>query len=1107
MNRGVSLMGQYQYQDAVTAFEEAHALQPDLAPAAINLAIARFNRGEKEQGDIERAGALLDEVLAREPDNLRALYFKAIVLQHVGDTEAAVPLLNRVVQQAPEDGAAWYLLGLCKQRLDQPAEAELLQAVAHRPYLYSAWYKLFQVAVAAKDADQAKVYMEQFKALRESPLGESIELPQYNQMGELALVQPLPGPGAPVLPRRYRTGPPQVLGELLGQGRTGIAAADFNQDGRADLLVTDAGRLRLLLAGEGSGFSALSAPSVLNRISNAVGCAIGDFDNDEVADIFVPCAGPDALFRGHGDGTFTDVTEGAGVAGGGQASSLALFLDADHDADLDLFVGGNGGRCRLFRNNADGTFTDIAGQAGLACEGERIVAVLPGDLDGDRDADLVLLASTKPARVFLNELLGHFRELPDALDPNQGFNRLMGAALLDADGDRRSDLLLADTVVPLDPAMVKRLGLGADHELGRGLTLRGGAGGGRFVMRPPIAGWSAVDAIDQMGLSFPLCADLDLDGDPDLALFAKQTYLLVNDGTGHFAVERAAWTDAGTWLRGLALQDLDGDLIPDLVASLPQPDGPARLLLFPGRLDPAPNAVAIALTGVRGRDGRTRSPATGFGARLTLRAGLREQTRVYTGLNGGPDQSWLPEVFGLGDATNADYLEILWPDGVAQVERDLTAGATRKFAELQRKISSCPVLFAWNGERFGFVTDFAGVGGLGYFAAPGAYSRPQIEEHVKLEPGQLVPQDGAYELRITEPMEEVAYVDRLELLAIDHPAGAGVFPDERLALTGPQPTHDLLVVEERWFPLRATAPDGSDCATALREVDRRYAHEPRLDRRFIGFCEPHSVELDFGDQLTGLQPEERVFLFINGHIEFPYSSTVYAASQAGVSWESIRLEGAGAAGAWRTIVPDAGVPGGMARTFTVDLTGRLDGVRRLRLTTRMEIGYDQIFIARDAGREQVTVHRLSPAAADFRRGGFALEHSPDGRLPWIYDYERSEPTAPFHIQRGPYTRYGPVTELLEEFDDRYVMVGPGDEIAVRFDATRLSPPASGRVRSFVLVSHAYCKDMDLYTATPETVEPLPFRGMSRYPYPPSEHFPDTPATRRWMEAYNTRRVE
>ena len=1225
VNHGVGLMGHYQYGDAAKAFEKALALQPELTTAQINLAIALFNRGEKEKGDIERSGSLLDEVLAREPDNLRALYFQAIVFQHIGNTEAAIPLLEQVVEKRPDDGAAWYLLGLCKQRLNQPAEAELLKAVEHRPYLYSAWYKLFQVAVAAKEADKAKGYMEKFKVLRESPLGESIELPQYNQMGDLALVQPLP---ASVLPaageRHYSAGELKVLTTLSGKGRTGVAAADFNRDGAADLLVVDGGSLKLLL-GDGTGeFTDATAASGLTAATNAMACAIGDFDNDEVADVFLPCAGPDFLFQGKGDGTFTNVTQAAGVGGGSQSSSVALFLDADHDADLDIFVGSDGGRCRLFRNNADGTFLDIAEEAGVTCEGDKVVAVLPGDLDGDRDADLVVLREAFRPRVFLNELLGVYREFSGLLkSPHSAWNSA-GAALQDFDGDKLCDLLVVEPIIFMDETMMKRMGLDLNGDPYRGVSLWGGEGRGRFNRLPPLGRWAELDAQGQGGLGFPLVADVELDGDIDIALFGERTFLLTNDGAGHFQVQESVWSQPGPWTEGLALVDLNGDKVPDLVASVPHKGRPSDLTLAPGRVAPSPNAVAVTLTGVRGRDGRTRSPATGFGAKLTLRAGLHEQTRLYTGLNGGPDQSWLPEVFGLGGATNADYLHILWPDGVAQVEMDLAAGTIHKFSELQRKISSCPVLFAWNGERFGFVTDFAGVGGLGYFAAPGECSQPQIEEHVKIEPDQLVPKDGAYELRITEPMEEVAYVDRLELLVIDHPADWSVFPDERLAITGPKPTHDLLVVRERLFPVRATSPDGADCTANLREVDRHYAYEPKLDRRFIGFCEPHTLELDFGDQLADLDHDERVFLFINGFIEYPYSSTVYGASQAGVGWESIRIDASwespesddtssrSAAGSktsrstaeghttpaetlthvvstavggagfqpavsrvsspqpvgdfgrpadkevgdtagripalqaiarsaqtghdisglassspssplrrvpgtqprsdsegtqWRTIVPDAGVPGGMARMFTVALTGKLAGARKLRLTTNLEVCYDQIFVARDTGGDAVRTRRLMPQSADFRRVGFALEYSPDGRLPLIYDYERSEPTAPFHVQRGPYTRYGEVKELLQDFDDRYVMVGPGDEIAVRFDAAGLGEPEAGMVRSFILVSHAYCKDMDLYTATPETVEPLPFREMSRYPYPATEAFPETPELRAWQEAYNTRRVE
>ena len=96
--------------------------------------------------------------------------------------------------------------------------------------------------------------------------------------------------------------------------------------------------------------------------------------------------------------------------------------------------------------------------------------------------------------------------------------------------------------------------------------------------------------------------------------------------------------------------------------------------------------------------------------------------------------------------------------------------------------------------------------------------------------------------------------------------------------------------------------------------------------------------------------------------------------------------------------------------------------------------------------------------------------------------------------------------LLADFDDRYAILAPGDEIAAAFDARVLPLPAAGEVRSFILISHAYCKDMDLYTAEPDTIAPLPFRSMSAYPYPAGQHYPDEPQLQQYRQQFNTRLV-
>ena len=1093
MNRGVSLMGQYLYGDAVKAFEEVVKKAPELLEGRINLAIALFNRNRQE--DLAAAEELLDSVLEKDPANLRALYFRAIVLQHVGKAEEAVPALLAVLKQRPEDGAVWYLLALCKQRVGQPAEKEFLKAVEYRPYLFSAYYQLYQTAMRAGQELQARQYLDRFKTLRESPLGESLEFPQYNQMGDLALALPISVARIPpVSASQYRLGAPQIAftgpavqmtpGDTPPTAFGGAAAGDFNRDGWPDLVapIQPPGQLVFLQGIKGS-FTDATASSGLEQPTNALSCAIGDFDNDDLPDLCVIGTTGPRLFRGSGKGKFTDVTSAAGLGESVSGSTSALFLDADHDGDLDLFICGRDAN-QLWNNNGNGAFTNIAAQAGVACVKGGSVQVLAGDVDGDRDTDLVILRENGPVRLFLNELLGNYRELEV---PSSDLRGDAGGTLQDMNGDGLPDLVLLGGGPPR-----LRLWLGDGH--------------GHFQASEALAGVSR--SLESWGsLKGFRVVDVDLDGDLDIVCGSSKVHLLLNDGQGRFVLPAQIWapSKAGS-LAGFESFDLTGDYIPDLVTI---ESGPSqRLTLSAGELLPPSTALAIQLSGIRGRDGRTRSPASGYGAKATARAGLHEQTLFYTGQSGGVNQSGLPLVLGLGGVAKADYLQLNWPDGVAQVEMAIASGQTHQIAELQRKISSCPVLFAWDGTRFAFVTDFAGVGGLGYYQAPGVSAPPQVEEHVKLEPGQLKPRAGFYELRVTEPMEESAYIDRLELLAIDHPTGTSVFPDERLAIEGPQPTHQLLLVTHPIFPARALDPSGWDCTDNLARVDRVYAYEPSLDRRYVGFCQRHTLELDFADRLSQLNAADSVYLFIRGYIEYPYSQTVYAASQSKVGWQPISIDAQDAAGEWRTIVPDGGAPGGMDRMMTIDLTRNLpQRTNKLRLTSNLEIFYDQIFVAQAARSNLMTVRTVPLHQATVRYLGFPREYSPDGRLPLIYDYELCDTTAPFHRLKGAYTRYGPVEELLQDFDDRYALLGPGDELALRFDSSTLPPTPVDCVRSFVMVSHAYCKDMDLYTATPKALEPLPFKAMSRYPYPSTEQYPATEANRHFQQTYNTRLIE
>jgi hypothetical protein len=212
---------------------------------------------------------------------------------------------------------------------------------------------------------------------------------------------------------------------------------------------------------------------------------------------------------------------------------------------------------------------------------------------------------------------------------------------------------------------------------------------------------------------------------------------------------------------------------------------------------------------------------------------------------------------------------------------------------------------------------------------------------------------------------------------------------------------------------------------------------------------------------------------------------------------------------WRTIVDDIGIPVGRPQTIVVDLRGRVppaSGPAEVRIVTNMRIYWDQVQVGALADARSVHVDRLDPSTAQLRSRGFSHERSPDGRQPVVYDYDRVGTESPWKTMPGRYTREGDVRPLVAQVDDQFVIARPGDEIALSFDATAIGPPPAGTRRTMLLYADGFSKEMDVNSASPDGVEPLPFHGMTRYPYATPEHYPDTPELLRYQREYNTRIV-
>src|SRR6185436_13290426 len=243
------------------------------------------------------------------------------------------------------------------------------------------------------------------------------------------------------------------------------------------------------------------------------------------------------------------------------------------------------------------------------------------------------------------------------------------------------------------------------------------------------------------------------------------------------------------------------------------------------------------------------------GALVEIRAGSAYQRKPYRGV---------PLHFGLGGRTEVDTVRITWPNGLIQNEMKKAAGALTgvlSFREAPRLSGSCPMIFTWNGRSFEFITDVLGVAPLGASAGDGTYFPVDHDEYVQIRGESLAPVDGRYEVRITEELREVSYLDQIRLFAVDHREDVEIFTNDKFK-SPPFPEFRLFGVREKIRPVRAGDGHGTDVRERLLARDRIYPDSFR--RNAAGIAELHSLDLDFGDAA----PDGRAILVLSGWVDW-----------------------------------------------------------------------------------------------------------------------------------------------------------------------------------------------------------------------------------------------
>ncbi len=733
-----------------------------------------------------------------------------------------------------------------------------------------------------------------------------------------------------------------------------------------------------------------------------------------------------------------------------------VLVDFDHDSNLDVILASQQGIVALLaRGNM--TFADATSYSRMPPADHPFTSLLP--VDWDRDADIDILATAPEGGLvgyLENKRHGNFSWV--VLDKE--FDTLKGStslSLLDCDGNASWDLIGNGAI---------GFQLIQTHSSPTGIPR---------AMRASQAGDIKFDGLTLW--------DYDNDGFQD-ALVWSDDGLLVYRGSddGTFTIAASVFGDTPVAIRKCDVADFDADGDQDVAVLTKQ-----GITLYSNEGGSLNHWLEIRTLGLV--DNKGKSNHNGIGGLIEIKTGFRYQAQVIH----------RPVThFGLGELEKADVIRYLWPNGVPQAA--IAPVTNQAICETMVLKGSCPYLYTWTGEKFEFFTDLLWAAPIGLQFAEGVLA-PAREWEYLLIPGDLLkPHDGLYAVQVTEELWEAAYFESIRLIALDHPADVELYSNEKV---GPAEIAEHLIhtVRTRRPPVAARDQHARNVLPEILHRDGTFMRG--FDKNVVpGLVDQHYLELDLGD----LEDARQIKLFLTGWI-YPTDTSLNVALSRhpelnGPKPPAIWVPGAD--GKWQETIPYMGFPGGKTKTIVVDLSKAfLTDDFRLRIVTTGEFYWDEAFYTVDELPADVRQTPLALRSADLHYRGFSQPLPPKENSPEIYDYQKVSSARKWPPMDGRFTKFGDVRELLIENDDRLVVIGAGDEMTLTF-AEPAMPLPEGWVRDFVIHNVGWDKDADLNTVYGQSVEPLPFVGMQRYPFPVEQTVPDSPSYREYLRKYQTR---
>lgn len=1078
---GQAYMEQDDFANAIQYYQKAAEAAPQSAPDRINLGIAQFHNGDNDLS-IET----LTKALELDPQNPYALYILGLAYKKSGDNEKAADFFRQVVGIDPSDIPARYNLGLALAKSGKSdAAIPVLEEVIRMDPKHSAAIYNLSFAVRPKDPKRAGELLKKFAEVKkldteQKPTDYVDEGKYYVQITFDIPREDQPKLTSDLVPSFVENAAwTKAIQETLETEHARVLAVISNGEQKTNGLIIAASSWTVLVTMDMQG--KVTEKNLLINAQARDAYPV-DYDNDVDTDILLYTDDNLWLLK-NDNGVYSDVSSDVGIVAKG--ANDAFWADFDHEGDLDLFLANPTDGDKIYQNNGDGSFKDVSGTVeGLELGKSYSVAL--ADLDNDNDLDLARLSDEK-LEVFENLRQVRFRSVSVIPEANQRLffanetkeNSKMEAHDVDNDGHMEIVVLGSTYVDPffhLSPDPVKgELNQNTIYsEIGKPQLPSTGL---QYLVSVDIRNYTA----EPQEILYLFDANNDGYEDwIDKGISSTRTHLNIHQ---HNNLSKTKIVRETEFLFGSAISIISVDLDFDNDLDLLLAKADQTIAALENTTGNQNRAIALDILGKK-------NATDGYGSKVEIKDGLfyvkKEVNSPLTHL-------------GIGNRDKVDVLRLTWPNGIFQNIISATAQIL-SVSERPGYAGSCPFVYTWNGEKFEFVADALSTGPVGLYVG-GGFFPSDPDEYIRVRGDQLKAKDGKFDLRFKEELREITYLDELELLSVTHPLNVPIYSHECFT-TPPHPEFKLIGQSSQARPPRRVIDQqGNDVTDLISGNDNRYPR-PFDMGHYEGVGNEYAFEIDLND----LEDTGNLYLFMTGYVDWPNSSVARSLEQnPSLDFVMPYVQVKNEKGEWETVINPMGFPAGKLKTAPLKVSTLFKSQdRTLRIVSTLQVHWDRIWVDPAPILDGFVIERHPLASADFYYGGYSKSYDLNGVGPHWYDYAHRESNTRWDYIRGFFTRYGDVLPLLQEFDDQYVIMGPGDEVAVQFNDTRKEP--SPNTTYFVHLT-GWVKDADYSTAFGTNVEPLPYKGMGEYHVDALAGYPYDEEHIDYLMQYNTRLVD